>query len=175
MVETLVFIHFSPSAIFYELPASSAEIRHRPEADGILKTSNPARDQGFESLPLRKTGKASRRPFGQEVPFLNTKENHMRIDFGAIPALTVPGMNGGTGDMTVRMVNDDQYRIIRTVIHPGGSIGMRTPRPPGTISTTSCPGQAKLSATERRKSCTPASCTSARRDRSTASPTREPR
>ena len=48
----------------------------------------------------------------------------MRIDFGAIPAVTMPGMNGGTGDMTVRMVNDDRYRIVHTVIHPGGSTGI---------------------------------------------------
>ena len=48
----------------------------------------------------------------------------MRIDFGAIPAVTMLGMNGGTGDMTVRMVNDDRYRIVHTVIHPGGSIGI---------------------------------------------------
>jgi len=36
--ETLVFIHFSASAIFRELPASSAKIRYRPTADSILKT-----------------------------------------------------------------------------------------------------------------------------------------
>ena len=47
----------------------------------------------------------------------------MRIDLGAIPAVTMPGMNGGTGDMTVRMVNDDRYRIVHTVIYPGGSLG----------------------------------------------------
>ena len=33
-------------------------------------------------------------------------------------------MNGGTGQMTVRMYNDEKYRIIPTTIHRGGSIGM---------------------------------------------------
>ena len=33
-------------------------------------------------------------------------------------------MNGGTGLMTVRMYNDEKYRIIPTTIHSGGSIGM---------------------------------------------------
>ena len=47
----------------------------------------------------------------------------MRIDFTAIPEVTIPGMNNGTGTMTVRMYNDEQYRIIRTVLHPGGTIG----------------------------------------------------
>jgi len=36
--ETLVFIHFSASSIFRELPASSAKIRYCPAADSILKT-----------------------------------------------------------------------------------------------------------------------------------------
>ena len=47
----------------------------------------------------------------------------MLIDFDMLQELTMPGMNGGTGKMTVRMFNDDKYRIIPTRIHPGGSIG----------------------------------------------------
>ena len=50
----------------------------------------------------------------------------MIIDFNAIPRMTIPGMNGGTGEMTCRMYNDENYRIIPTSIHPGGSIGMHT-------------------------------------------------
>ena len=47
----------------------------------------------------------------------------MLIEFNSITPMTVPGMNGGTGEMTCRMYNDDAYRIIPTIIHPGGSIG----------------------------------------------------
>ena len=47
----------------------------------------------------------------------------MIIDFNTIKSMTIPGMNGGTGEMTCRMYNDDSYRIIPTTIHPGGSIG----------------------------------------------------
>ena len=60
--KTLVFIHFSASSIFRELPSPSAKIRHRPIVIIILKTGDPARDQGFESLPLRKIGKGISRP-----------------------------------------------------------------------------------------------------------------
>lgn len=35
----------------------------------------------------------------------------------------MPGMNDGTGTMTARMYNDENYRIIPTIIHAGGSIG----------------------------------------------------
>ncbi len=48
----------------------------------------------------------------------------MRIDFNTMKELTIPGMNNGTGEMTVRMYNDENYRIISTVVHPGGSIGL---------------------------------------------------
>ena len=48
----------------------------------------------------------------------------MQIDFNDINELTMPGMNNGTGQMTVRMYNDDKYRIIPTIIHAGGSIGL---------------------------------------------------
>jgi mannose-6-phosphate isomerase-like protein (cupin superfamily) len=37
--------------------------------------------------------------------------------------MDIPGMNQGTGTMTVRMYNDDSYRIIPTTIHVGASIG----------------------------------------------------
>ena len=47
----------------------------------------------------------------------------MIIDFNKIEELAFPGMNGGTGLMTVRMYNDEKYRIIPTTIHSGGSIG----------------------------------------------------
>lgn len=47
----------------------------------------------------------------------------MQIDFNKIDSMTIPGMNGGTGMMTAQMYNNDNYRIIPTTIHPGGSIG----------------------------------------------------
>lgn len=50
----------------------------------------------------------------------------MTIDFNNIPSMTIPGMNEGTGSMTVRMYYDGQYRIIPTTIHVGGSIGLHT-------------------------------------------------
>lgn len=48
----------------------------------------------------------------------------MLIDFNTISPMTIPGMNNGTGTMTAQMYHDDFYRIIPTVIHPGGSIGV---------------------------------------------------
>ena len=50
----------------------------------------------------------------------------MLIDFNSITPVAMPGMNGGTGEMTCRMYNDGTYRIIPTMIHPGGSIGLHT-------------------------------------------------
>lgn len=50
----------------------------------------------------------------------------MIIDFNKMEEATLPGMNGGTGLMTVQMYNDEKYRIISTTIHPGGSIGTHT-------------------------------------------------
>lgn len=47
----------------------------------------------------------------------------MRIDFNEIEQMTIPGMNNGTGTMTAKMSDDENYRIIHTSIHPGGSIG----------------------------------------------------
>lgn len=48
----------------------------------------------------------------------------MQIDFNKIDFMTFPGMNNGTGTISVRMYNDNSYRIIPTEIHPGGSIGI---------------------------------------------------
>ncbi len=48
----------------------------------------------------------------------------MQINFNDIQELTMPGINNGTGQMTVRMYNNDSYRIIPTTIHKGGSIGV---------------------------------------------------
>ena len=50
----------------------------------------------------------------------------MRIDFNQLDDRTIPGMNDGTGTMMVKMYSDDRYRIIPTVLHPGGSIGLLT-------------------------------------------------
>lgn len=50
----------------------------------------------------------------------------MIIDFNEIGSMTFPGMNNGTGTMTAKMYNDENYRIIPTEIHPGGSIGLHT-------------------------------------------------
>ena len=50
----------------------------------------------------------------------------MIIDFSEMNEMTMPGMNGGTGEMTCRMYNDEKYRIIPTTIHPGGSVGVHS-------------------------------------------------
>lgn len=50
----------------------------------------------------------------------------MLIDFTKMKEMTMPCMNDGEGMMTVRMYNDENYRIIPTVIHKGGSIGLHT-------------------------------------------------
>lgn len=50
----------------------------------------------------------------------------MIIDFNQLTEMTMAGMNNGTGEMTVRMYNDEKYRIIPTKLHPGGSIGQHT-------------------------------------------------
>ena len=50
----------------------------------------------------------------------------MIIDFNSMQEMTMPCMNGGTGMMTVKMYNDENYRIIPTQIHKGGSIGLPT-------------------------------------------------
>ena len=48
----------------------------------------------------------------------------MLINFNEIPEQRVPGMNGGTGEMSARMYMDQQGKIIPCRIHPGGSIGL---------------------------------------------------
>lgn len=48
----------------------------------------------------------------------------MKIDFGKIKEITMPGMNGGIGNMSAKMYSNEKYRIIKTIIHPGSSIGM---------------------------------------------------
>ena len=50
----------------------------------------------------------------------------MKIDFNEIDKMTLPGMNNGMGMMSARMYDDENYRIIPTSIHPGGSIGSHT-------------------------------------------------
>ena len=49
---------------------------------------------------------------------------HMLLDFNEIKELTIPGMNNGTGMMTVKMYMDEQGKIIPCAIHAGGSIGL---------------------------------------------------
>lgn len=48
----------------------------------------------------------------------------MLIDFNEIAEMTIPGMNGGTGEMTVKMFMREQGKIIPCSIHAGGSIGL---------------------------------------------------
>ena len=48
----------------------------------------------------------------------------MLLDFNEIKELTIPGMNNGTGMMTVKMYIDEQGKIIPCAIHAGGSIGL---------------------------------------------------
>ena len=50
----------------------------------------------------------------------------MLINFNKIDETTIPGMNGGTGEMTARMYMSEKGKIIPTKIHPGGSIGLHT-------------------------------------------------
>lgn len=50
----------------------------------------------------------------------------MVIDFNSMKDTTMPCLNDGTGMMTVKMYNDESYRIIPTRIHKGGSIGIHT-------------------------------------------------
>lgn len=47
----------------------------------------------------------------------------MLIDFNPMQSRTVPGMNNGSGEMTVRMHMDEYRKIIQCSIHAGGSIG----------------------------------------------------
>lgn len=47
----------------------------------------------------------------------------MLIDFNAINEVTIPSMNGGTGEMSARMHASNRGKIIPCKIHPGGTIG----------------------------------------------------
>ena len=70
----------------------------------------------------------------------------MIIDFNDIQEITMSGMNDGTGMMTVKMYNDEKYRIVPTVLHKGGSIGLHA-QTSATILTIFCREQVKPSAT----------------------------
>lgn len=48
----------------------------------------------------------------------------MLINFNEIKEIKVPGMNGGTGEITAKMYMDQYGKIIPCHIHAGGSIGM---------------------------------------------------
>lgn len=48
----------------------------------------------------------------------------MLIVFNQIKEMTVPGMNNGTGTMTVKMYMDKAGKITLCSIHAGSSIGM---------------------------------------------------
>lgn len=50
----------------------------------------------------------------------------MLINFNEQPEITAAGMNGGTGEMSVKMFRDDNGKIIPCRIHAGGSIGMHS-------------------------------------------------
>lgn len=47
----------------------------------------------------------------------------MLIDFNEMGPMDIPVVSHGIGSMTVRMCNDDHYRIIPTILHGGTSIG----------------------------------------------------
>lgn len=48
----------------------------------------------------------------------------MLINFNEIEEITVPGMNGGTGEMSARMYMGANGKIIPSRLHAGASIGM---------------------------------------------------
>ena len=48
------------------------------------------------------------------------EDNNMLIDFNKTKEITVPGMNNGTGMMTVKMYMDAQGKIIPCAIHKEG-------------------------------------------------------
>ncbi len=48
----------------------------------------------------------------------------MLIDFNDVKEMTIPGMNKGTGMMTVKMYMDEQVKIIPCAIHIDGFIGL---------------------------------------------------
>ena len=46
----------------------------------------------------------------------------MKIDFNELQEIMIPCMNNETGTMTIKMYNDEKYRIVPTTIHSGGVI-----------------------------------------------------
>lgn len=48
----------------------------------------------------------------------------MLINFNGIKEITIPGMNGGTGEMSARMYMGTNGKIIPSRLHAGASIGM---------------------------------------------------
>lgn len=48
----------------------------------------------------------------------------MRIDFNEMAERRIPGMNGGSGEMSARLYMDEVRKIIPCKIHPSGSIGL---------------------------------------------------
>lgn len=50
----------------------------------------------------------------------------MLIDFNGQKEKKIPGMNGGTGEMSAKMFMDGNGKIIPCKIHAGGSIGMHS-------------------------------------------------
>lgn len=47
----------------------------------------------------------------------------MLIHFNEMPECRLPGMNGGTGEMSAKMHMDENGKVILCRLHPGGSIG----------------------------------------------------
>jgi mannose-6-phosphate isomerase-like protein (cupin superfamily) len=60
----------------------------------------------------------------QEGMSENAEELPILIDFNNEKEITMPGMNNGTGSMSVKMFSCEKGKIIPTKIHAGGSIGM---------------------------------------------------
>lgn len=50
----------------------------------------------------------------------------MLLDFNKMKEVVVPGMNNGTGMMTVKMCMDTQGKFIFCTMHAGSSIGLHT-------------------------------------------------
>lgn len=50
----------------------------------------------------------------------------MLLDFNKMKEVVVPGMNNGTGMITVKMCMDTQGKVIFCTMHAGSSIGLHT-------------------------------------------------
>ena len=74
----------------------------------------------------------------------------MLIDFNNIQERRVPGMNGGTGEMSARMYAGQEGKIIPCRIHPGGSIGTHR-HPTSDDMNYILSDRAKLSVTVKKK------------------------